>query len=307
MTRHFLSMGDLSAAEVTRVLDYAEASASPQVLSGLGTALVFEHPSVRTRNAAEMAVVQLGGHPVSIRGEEVGVDTRETAEDVALGLACYHALIAARVARHATLERMAAALDGAKVKVPVVNLLSDHEHPTQALADLLTLRQHFGSLEGRTIAYVGDANNVCRSLVAAGSRAGVAVRVAAPQGYRLLQKDLEWAEQLGGSVRTFEDPARAVEGADAVYTDVWVSMGQEAEGRARRRAFAGFSIDDSLLGSASPDVLVMHCLPAHRGEEISEAVLGGARSVVWQQANNRMHAVRGLFRLLRELAVEDGA
>ncbi|MHB8456154.1 MAG: ornithine carbamoyltransferase, partial [Acidimicrobiales bacterium] len=194
MTRHLLSMADLSGAEVYLVLDLAEDHSPPQALAGLGVALVFEHPSTRTRNAAEVAVAQLGGHPVSIRGEEVGIDQRETAEDIARTLGCYHCMIGARVERHSTLVRMAASLDAAKVAVPVINRLSDYEHPTQAIADLLTVRQHYGSLEGRVIAYVGDSNNVCRSLVAAGGHCGVTLHLATPKGYSMSAEELAAAE-----------------------------------------------------------------------------------------------------------------
>jgi ornithine carbamoyltransferase len=297
-------MADLSSEELDSVLELAGDTAPPHVLAGLGVALVFEHPSARTRNACELAVAQLGGHPVSIRGEEVGIDKRETAEDVARTLGCYHSMIAARVERHATLERMAGALDAAGAAVPVINLLSDREHPTQAVADLLTLRQHLGSLAGRVLTYVGDANNVCRSLVAGCARAGMHLNVASPEGYGLSAADLKWAEQLGGSVRSYSQPEEAVAAADAVYTDVWVSMGQDDEAWARRRAFAGFGLDEVLMGHARHGVLVMHCLPAHRGEEISAGVLEGKNSVVWQQAANRMHAARGIMRFLRECVLE---
>ncbi len=303
MTRHVLRLSDLDAFEVAAVLDLAEASGVDAVLAGKGAALVFEHPSARTRNAAEMAVVQLGGHPVTIRGEEIGFDRRESVEDVARTLACFHGLIAARVARHRTLERMVAALDGAGSGVPVVNLLSDYEHPTQALADLLTIRQCFGGLAGRRLAYVGDANNVCRSLLDACALTGVSVRVASPEGHELGEEDLSQARELGGTVERVARPEEAAEGADVLYTDVWVSMGEEAEADERRRSFRGFTIDEALVSRAGPDAVVLHCLPAHRGEEITDAVLEGPRSRVWQQAENRMHAMRGLFALL----LKDGA
>lgn len=296
LTPSLLSIADLTAGELARVLDLAEAPVGVPVLDGKGVALVFEHPSARTRNASEMAVVQLGGHPLTIRGEEIGLDTRETAEDVARTLACYHAVLAARVAKHETLERMRAAIDGAGRPVPVVNLLSDREHPTQALADLLTVRQRLGRLEGLTIAYVGDANNTCRSLVGAASLAGMRARVASPEGYALSPADLEWARGLGGEVEAVSSPEEAAAGADVLYTDVWVSMGQDAEAQARRAALGRFRIDEALLSTAAPGAVVLHCLPAHRGEEISAGVLDGPQSAVWQQAENRMHSMRGLLR-----------
>ncbi len=300
MTRHMLKISDLSAAELGEVLDRSSPDGlaeRDQVLAGRGVALVFEHPSARTRNACEMAVVQLGGHPVTIRGEELGIDRRETAEDVARTLACYHAVIAARVERHETLERMVGALDGAGEGVPVVNLLSDEEHPLQAIADVLTVAQHFGEVQGRVIAYVGDANNVCRSLVGAASALGAQVRVASPPGYGL--DDAGGAEDPAGwRVDKLTSPEEAVSGADVIYTDVWVSMGQDEESQARRRAFAGYSVDAAMVAKAAKHAVVMHCLPAHRGEEITAEVLEGPQSIVWQQAANRMHATRGLLEFL---------
>ena len=276
MKRDFLDVTDLSAEELRTVLDLAERDPWSRPLEGKGVALLVEKPSARTRNSSEVAVVQLGGHPVTLRGEEVGIDTRETAEDLARTLSCYHAAIAARVFDHSRLNRLAKA-----ASVPVVNLLSDDSHPCQALADVLTLRQHFGTLDGRVIAYVGDYNNVTRSLEQAGVALGMEVRVATPEGYG-----------PGGSI------ADAVKGADAIYTDVWTSMGQEDEAAARRAAFAGFTVTDDLMAQASEDAVFLHCLPAHRGEEVTESVLEGEQSLVWQQAENRMHAMRGLLLFL---------
>ena len=278
---HFLDVDDLDAGGLAAVLDLAERPDPPAVLAGRGVALVFEKPSSRTRVSMEMAVVQLGGHPITVRGDDVGIDTREPAEDVARVLARYCAAIGARVFEHAKVERLAAA-----ASVPVVNLLSDDAHPCQALADLLTLRQARGRLAGLTLAYVGDGNNTCRSLMRAAALAGVVMRVATPPGY----EPEPWAEAVVTS-----DPHDAVKGADAVYTDVWASMGQEDEAAARRAAFAGFTVDDELMASAGPDAVFLHCLPAHRGEEVTASVVDGPRSLVWQQAANRMHAQRGLL------------
>ncbi|HVF76602.1 MAG TPA: ornithine carbamoyltransferase [Acidimicrobiales bacterium] len=279
MTRHFLEVDDLSPDELEQVLALAEVADPPKVLDGKGVVLIFEKPSLRTRNSTEMAVVQLGGHPVSIKGEEIDLEKREPAADVARVLARYHSFITARVFAHDTLRQMAAVSD-----VPVVNLLSDDAHPCQAVADLLTLKQRWGSLQGRSIAYVGDGNNVCRSLVRAAHMAGMEARVATPEGF---EPDID--------VPLFRDPAEAVKGVDAVYTDVWASMGQEGEAEQRRQAFRGFTVDDALLDLAAPDVTFLHCLPAHRGEEVSAEAVDGPRSAVWQQAENRMHAMRGLF------------
>ncbi|MGI8809589.1 MAG: ornithine carbamoyltransferase [Acidimicrobiales bacterium] len=281
MLRHLLEVDDLSADELVTVLDLAEDQAPEQVLAGRGVALLFEKPSNRTRVSMEMAVVQLGGHPVSLRNEEVGIDTRETAEDLARVYSGLCALVGARVFEHSKLVRMASAST-----VPVVNLLSDDAHPVQALADLLTLRQRLGALTGRTVAYVGDGNNVCRSLMAGAALAGMGMRVATPPGYE---------PPADGVTSLTTDPAEAVDGVDAVYTDVWASMGQEDEADRRRRDFAAFTVDDDLLSRAAPDAIFLHCLPAHRGEEVAASVIDGPRSAVWQQATNRMHAQRGLI------------
>ena len=281
MTRHLLDVDDLSADELAEVLELAELADPPPVLAGRGVALLFEKPSNRTRVSMEMAVVQLGGHPVSLRSEEVGIDTRETVEDLGRILACFCSLIGARVFEHSKLVRMAEV-----ATVPVVNLLSDAAHPVQALGDLLTLRQRLGALEGRSLAYVGDGNNVCRSLMLAAALAGMEMRVATPPGY----------EPPPDSVTALtHDPAEAVAGVDAVYTDVWASMGQEDEAARRRADFAGFTVDDALMGMAAPKAVFLHCLPAHRGEEVAASVIDGPRSAVWQQAANRMHAQRGLL------------
>ncbi|MBV8957839.1 MAG: ornithine carbamoyltransferase [Actinobacteria bacterium] len=282
--RHFLEVDDLDANELLTVLDLARLPDPPPVLAGKGVALLFEKPSARTRNSTEVAVFELGGHPVTMRGEEVGIDTRETAEDLTRTLACFHIAIAARVFDHAHLERMAAVSS-----VPVVNLLSDRGHPCQALADLLTLHDRWGSFEGRTLAWVGDGNNVCQSLIRAAALTGMRVQVATPDGYA--------PDPAGAAVLT-HDPAEAVKGADAVFTDTWASMGQEDEAAARRTAFAGFTVDDALMAQAKADALFLHCLPAHRGEEVVPSVLDGPQSVVWPEAENRLHAIRGLFLFL---------
>jgi ornithine carbamoyltransferase len=292
--RHLLEVDDLTPAELTSVLDLAEVAEPAQPLAGRGMALLFEKPSARTRNATEMAIVQLGGHPVSMRGEEVGLDGRESAEDLARTLAGYHGAIGARVFAHVTLERMAGAAG-----VPVVNLLSDTAHPTQALADLLTLRQHFGTnLNGRTLAWVGDANNVFSSLSLAAAMVGMDVRAACPSGFGPDDAHLQRVRAQGGDVVVTTSPREAVTGAEVVSTDVWASMGQEDEAAARRAAFAGFTVDASLMAAAAPDAVFLHCLPAHRGEEVAAEVVDGPQSLVWAQAANRMHAVRGLLLFL---------
>jgi ornithine carbamoyltransferase len=307
--RHVLDVDDLGVEGLTAVLALAAADPAslPRALEGQGVAMVFEKPSNRTRNSTEMATVSLGGHPVYIQGQEVGLDVRESAADVARTLACYHAVLCARVLDHASLVRMADALDDADASVPVINLLSDLAHPCQALADLLTLSQLFGAdaLREHTLAYVGDANNVWRSLAIASSMVGLPTRVASPVGFGPTDADLELVRSYGGDVLVTTDPAEAVAGADAVYTDVWTSMGQEAESATRMEAFRGFEVNEELMKAASKGAVVLHCLPAHRGEEISAGVVDGPQSVVWQQAANRMHAMRGLLAWVR--GVDPGA
>jgi ornithine carbamoyltransferase len=286
-----LEVDDLGADGLAAVLHAAEAPAPwPQVLAGRGVGLLFEKASNRTRNATELAVAQLGGHPVSMQAGEIGFGTRETVEDVTRTLAHIHAAVGARVYDHAVLERMAAVSP-----VPVLNLLSDRSHPFQALADLLTLRRRLGPLPGRVLAYVGDGNNVCRSLLLAAAMAGMEVRVATPPGFEPDPAAVAQAGATGATVSVGGDHRSAVAGADAVYTDVWTSMGQEAEAGDRHRRFDGWTVDEALMDLASPQAVFLHCLPAHRGQEVSAAVIDGPRSVVWEQAENRLHAARGLF------------
>jgi ornithine carbamoyltransferase len=288
--RHLLDIDDLEAAELVDILDLAEQGHPPAVLAGRGVALIFEKPSNRTRNAREMAVVALGGHPISIRGDEIGLGVRETAEDITHVLAQYHAVVGARISDHRVLEAMAA-VD----VVPIINLLSDVGHPCQALADVLTLRQHWGSLDGRVVAWVGDGNNVARSLAFACALTGMEIRLGCPPGHGLDPVIVDGVRSRGGTVVETTDPAEAVKGADAVCTDVWVSMGQEGETTHRLDAFAGYQVDAELMAGASLDAVFLHCLPAHRGLEVSAGVIDGPASLVWPQAANRMHAMRGLL------------
>jgi ornithine carbamoyltransferase len=282
---------------LTRATD--DTNATP--LDGQGVALLFEKPSARTRNSTEMAVVGLGGHPVYIQGTEVGLDTRESAEDVARTLACYHRVLCARVFDHNVLLRMAAALTRSGFDVPIINLLSDAAHPCQAVADIITLRETLGPLAGRSLAYIGDANNMWRSLAKAALLEGMDVRMASPAGYAASVEDINElaafaaAAGRGGTVRATTDPADAAAVVDALYTDVWTSMGQEEERNERLQAFAGYTVNDALLKVAGPEAVVLHCLPAHRGEEISDSVLEGPQSVVWRQAAHRQTAMRGIL------------
>jgi ornithine carbamoyltransferase len=274
-----LAIRDLSPDALREILALSEGFDCGRPLAGQGVAMLFQKASARTRNSMEMAVVQLGGHPVTIGRDEVGLGSRETPEDVARTLQCYHALIAARVADHQLLERMAAAAEA-----PVLNMLSDSDHPLQALADMLTVQQLAGRIEGVPIAYIGDANNVCRSLAEACSALGATLTVASPEGYGL-------ADPPPG-VRQVADSAEAVAGARFVYTDVWVSMGQDAEAAKRREALGAYQVDAALM-QRSDDAWFLHCLPARRGEEVANEVIDGSRSAVWRQAANRMHTARG--------------
>ncbi len=296
--RHLLEIDDLSRDELVAVLELAATPHPPQVLAGKGAALVFEKPSARTRNSMEMAVVQLGGHPVTIRDDEVGMDRRESVEDVTRTLQCYHAVIAARVFEHAKLERMAAVSE-----VPIVNLLSDAGHPMQALADVLTISQLLGGLDaivGRKIAYVGDGNNVARSLALAAGMLGMDVAIATPPSYALPSSDLERLQAAGVAIEVTDKAEHAVDGAAFVYTDAWYSMGQEAEANERRPVFRPYQVTDALLDAAGPEAVFLHCLPAHRGDEVTDEVVDGGRSQVWRQAENRMHAARGLLAWIME-------
>ncbi|HLU42664.1 MAG TPA: ornithine carbamoyltransferase [Microthrixaceae bacterium] len=288
--RHLLEVDDLTGPELLRILDLSERADLPRVLDGRGAMLLFEKPSARTRTSMEMAVVQLGGHPVTLRDSEIGIDTRESAEDLGRLFSRYGAVIGARVFEHDKLRRLAAS-----ASVPVVNLLSDDAHPVQALADLLTIRQALGRLEGVAVTYVGDANNVARSLGVACGLVGARFTVSSPPGYTFDGPSLERLRAAGAEPREVDDPREAVKGAEVVYTDAWYSMGQEDEREVRTRAFERWRVDEDLMGLAAEDAVFLHCLPAHRGDEVTDEVLDGPRSRVWAQAENRMHTARGLL------------
>ncbi len=294
MIRHLLDITDLSADELPVVLDLAQRPDLPRVLAGKGVALIFEKPSNRTRHSMEMAVVQLGGHPVYTRGDEVGFDVREPVEDVTRVMAGYHGLLAARVFQHAVVERMAAVSS-----VPVVNMLSDRSHPLQGLADVLTMQQVHGPLAGHTVAYVGDYNNVSRSLAEACVTLGAHVALACPVGYSAGDDELERLNLLGeGHVTQTHRAATAVEGAIAVHTDTWTSMGQESQKAERQQAFESFRVDSALLAGAAAGAGFYHCLPAYRGLEVTAEVIDGPQSHVIAQAHNRLHAARGALAFL---------
>mgnify|MGYP001119506923 FL=1 len=294
--RHFINSTDISADELRKVLQLSTASidALGKPLAGLGAALIFEKPSNRTRHSMEMAVVQLGGHPVYTRGEEVGFDVRETVEDITKVMGGYHGILAARVFDHNIVRRMA---DSSSV--PVVNMLSDRQHPLQGLADVLTMQQQLGDLVGKTVCYVGDYNNVARSLAQASALLGMHVRLGCPNGYAAEDGELQALQKLGAaSVNQFDNMKDAVGGANAVHTDVWTSMGQESETNKREKAFANFQVTEAVMKDAAAAAIFMHCLPAHRGMEVAAEVIDGPRSKVFEQAHNRMHAARGLLAFL---------
>lgn len=304
MTRHdlagvrsVLDIDDLSSAEVAQVLALAADPGRPQLLAGRSVGLYFEKPSLRTRHSCEVAVAELGGHPLTFRTEEVGTASREPLADIGRVLSGYHAVLAGRVYDHQVLEELAAV-----ATIPVVNLLSDVAHPCQTLADLLTMQQEWGRLSGRTVCWIGDYNNVARSLALGAARAGMAVRIASPEGYGPTDVDVEHLLAAGLTAAPFVTtrPTEAAEGADAVHTDVWASMGHEAEADERRRAFEGFTVDDEVMAAAAEHAVFMHCLPAHRGEEVAASVVDGPQSRVFPQAHNRLHAFRGLLRFLLE-------
>jgi ornithine carbamoyltransferase len=286
---HFLDGTELHASQLTSLLDRAlalkSAPAGSRALDGKTVALLFEHPSTRTRVSFESGVFELGGHPMILRANELQLTRGESLRDTALVFSRHAAVIGLRTGSEERLHGLAE-----HASVPVVNMLSPRHHPCQALADLMTMREAFGAIEGRVLTYVGDGNNVARSLALLGPMVGVQVRVAAPQGFQL-ELDLE--------AELFDDPAEAADGADVLYTDVWVSMSDdESEAARRREALAPFRLDEALLDRAAPHAIALHCLPAHPGEEITEGVLYGDRQRIWDQAENRRHAQKALLEML---------
>ena len=290
MTRHFLTGEELTSDELASLLDRAlELKAdrgASRALTGRSVALVFERPSTRTRVSFEVGVSELGGHAVVLRPDELQLSRGESVRDTALVLSRFVAAVAVRTGPHDVVEELAAA-----ASVPVINMLTEQHHPCQVLADLLTLRERFGRLDGLKLAYVGDGNNVTRSLMLLGAKAGVEVAVASPAQLALAR--------ASPGASTTDDPAEAVAGAHAIYTDVWVSMGDDGDdGDARRELLRPYQLDADLLRAARDDAVALHCLPAHPGEEITAEVLYGARSAVWDQAENRLHAQKALMETL---------
>ena len=291
MPRHFITGTELSAEElrglIERALELKAAPHSSDALRGRAVALIFQKPSTRTRVSFEAGIAELGGHPMVLRTDELQLSRGESVRDTAYVLSRHVAAIGIRTGDEDLVTEMAV-----HASVPVINMLTPGHHPCQALADLLTLHEAFGRLEGLTVAYVGDGNNVARSLIEVGALAGVNVRVASPEGYQL--------EPTANGFLT-DDPAEAVQGADAVYTDVWVSMSDDpASAAERRRKLAPYRLDDRLLDLAAPGAIALHCLPAHPGEEITAEVLYGERQRIWDQAENRRHAQKALLELLTD-------
>lgn len=264
-----------------------------ELLKGKGVALIFEKASNRTRHSMEMAVVQLGGHPVYTRGGEIGLDVRESVEDAATILAGYHAVVAARVYAHETVARMAQAST-----VPVVNMLSDWSHPLQTLADLLTMEQHCGPIGELTVSWVGDYNNVARSLAEGVLLFGGQMKICTPAKYAPDEVEVNRLKSIGGQLQVGIDPVALMANADVVHTDTWISMGQEKESDIRRVDFAPFQVTESLMSLANVDAKFMHCMPAHRDEEVTGEVFDGPRSLVIPQGHNRMHSARGALAFL---------
>ncbi|HEX6400972.1 MAG TPA: ornithine carbamoyltransferase [Actinomycetota bacterium] len=297
--RHFLSVDDLSPAELSDVLELAarvkaDPSATADALRGRSIALIFEKPSTRTRVSFEVGVAQLGAHPVVLSSSELQLGRGETIQDTGRVLSRYVDAVVLRTFEQERLEVL-----GTTATVPIVNALSDFEHPCQALADLLTMRERSGELAGRTIAYRGDGNTVAHSLLLAGTKMGMTVRVAAPPGFEPIPQVVHRAEEIaretGGSVELTHDPAEAATDAHALYTDVWASMGQEEEANERALVFPAYQLNQKLVDVAAPDVVVLHCLPAHRGLEITDEVIDGPHSAVWDQAENRLHTQKALL------------
>ena len=288
MPRHFLTGAELDSGELHALLDRAaELKAQPRSSPALAdqvVALIFEKPSTRTRLSFEAGVVELGGHPLVLRPGELQLERGESIRDTALVLSRQVQAVGVRTGPHEFVEELAR-----HASIPVFNMLTESHHPCQVLADLMTVREAVGSLEGVTLAYVGDGNNVARSLALIGSAAGLDVVVSSPRGYEL-------EPEAGG--RRVADPREAVAGAQVVYTDVWVSMGDEKTARERRAALGPYRLDDALLDAAAPHAIALHCLPAHPGEEITEDVLYGERQRIWDQAENRRHAQKALLELL---------
>lgn len=302
--RHFIAIPDFTPEEIQHILDLAvqlkaewKQGGNRPILQGKTLAMVFQKPSLRTRVSFEMAMHQLGGYAFYLSPDEIGLGKRESVADVARVLSRYVDCIMARVFDHKHIEELAA-----YSRVPVINGLSDYNHPCQAMADLLTVMEKKGRLKGLTLAFVGDGNNVATSLAFGTAQVGMNFAIATPPGYELPQAVVEKAQAIaqrtGSRILTTHDPTEAVRGADVIYTDVWTSMGQEKEREERLKVFPPYQVNAALVALAKPDVIVEHCLPAHRGEEITDEVADGPHSVLFDQAENRMHAQKAILAFL---------
>jgi ornithine carbamoyltransferase len=306
MKRDFLSLADLSRAELEEILHLAatlkrdfKAGKRPPLLAGKSLAMIFEKPSLRTRVTFEVGMTQLGGYPIYLTPQDIRLGERESVADVARNLERWVDLIMARTFSHATLVELAA-----HAAVPVINGLSDVLHPCQALTDCFTLLEKRGRLDGLRVAFIGDANNVANSWMEAAAKFGFNFVLACPPGYEPHEATFFNAQTAGAQVEVLHDPAAAAQGADVLYTDVWTSMGQEAEAEQRKRDFEPYQINAKLLRRARPDALVMHCLPAHRGEEITGDVIDSPQSIVFDQAENRLHTQKGIMVWLNDRIVK---
>jgi len=314
--KHFLSIADLSSTEIWNILEWAKelkeelrSGYNEPLLKGKVMGMIFQKPSLRTRVSFDMAMLQLGGHALYISPNEISLGERESVPDVARVLSGYVDVIMARVFSHQHILELAE-----YSRVPVVNGLSDFNHPCQGITDIFTMWEKKGELKGLNMTYLGDANNVAVSLLFAAAKLGVNYTIGHPPGYGLpenaLQMGLEFAKESGSQVTITEDPVEAIKGADVVYTDTWTSMGQEAEAARREKIFPPFQVNSKLLSYAERNAIVMHCLPAHRGQEITDEVADGPQSVLFDQAENRMHAQKGILATLLHdpgmMATEEG-
>ncbi len=307
--RHFLTLADFSTAELTEMLDLAvrlkaewKAGGNPPLLKGKVLGMIFQKPSLRTRVSFDMAMLHLGGHALYLSPNEIQLGKRESVADVSRVIARYVQVVMARVFAHADVVELAK-----WSSVPVINGLSDYSHPCQGMADFLTMIEHKGNLQGRKLTYLGDSNNVTHSLLFGAAKFGMDFALGAPAGYSLRPDVLALAQQFaaesGAKIEVFSDPCEAVRNADVIYTDTWTSMGQEAEAEERRKVFPPYQVNTALLAHAKPDAIVMHCLPAHRGEELTDEVADGPQSVIFDQAENRMHAQKAVIVWLLDAAV----
>lgn len=300
MKRDILSLFDLSSDEFTSVIERAlklkkerdQVRLAPYC-SGQTLGMIFEKASTRTRLSFEVGMYELGGHAIFLTPQDMQLGRGEAIADTARVLSRYLSAIMIRSNHHQTIAELAA-----HATIPVINGLSDHEHPCQILADILTIREHFGRTEGLCVSWIGDGNNVCNSLILASAYAGFELHVATPKGYEPDMVLVEQSKNAGGRILFFDDPKDAALNTDVIYTDTWVSMGSEDETAARKTNFAAYTINEALVASAHEHAIVMHCLPAHRGNEITDGVIDGAQSVVWDQAENRLHAQKALLLFL---------